>query len=157
MVVFSISWQQTKHQSLEQRTLCEKNPAVTDGFPPQIINMMTSSNGNVFHVTGPLCGEFTGRRWIPHTKASDVELWCFLWSSINSWVNNNEAGDLIRHRAHYDVIVMKNARSITCYDVIIALNASSRSAAYTRQWIGSALGQIMALLSIGPLGTYVKF
>ena len=28
-------------------------------------NMMTSSNGNVFCVTGPLCGEFTGQRWIP--------------------------------------------------------------------------------------------
>ena len=30
--------------------------------------MMTSSNGNIFRVTGPLCGEFTGPRWIPHTK-----------------------------------------------------------------------------------------
>ena len=25
-------------------------------------------------------GKFTGPRWIPHTKASDAELWCFLWS-----------------------------------------------------------------------------
>ena len=41
--------------------------------------MMTSSNGNIFRVTGPLCREFTGHRWIPLTKASDVELWCFLW------------------------------------------------------------------------------
>ena len=30
--------------------------------------MMTTSNGNIFRVTGPLCGEFTGQRWIPHTK-----------------------------------------------------------------------------------------
>ena len=43
--------------------------------------MMTSSNGNIFRVTGPLCGEFTGPRWIPRTKASDAELWCFLWSA----------------------------------------------------------------------------
>ena len=43
--------------------------------------MMTSSNGNIFCVTGPLCGEFTGSRWIPRTKASDAELWCFLWSA----------------------------------------------------------------------------
>ena len=43
--------------------------------------MMTSSNGNIFRVTGPLCGEITGPRWIPHTKASDAELWCFLWSA----------------------------------------------------------------------------
>ena len=31
---------------------------------------MTSSNGNIFRVTGLLCGEFTGHRWIPRTKAS---------------------------------------------------------------------------------------
>ena len=28
-----------------------------------------------------LCGEFTGDRWIPHTKSSDAELWCLLWSA----------------------------------------------------------------------------
>ena len=43
--------------------------------------MMTSSNGSMFHVTGPLWGESTGHRWIPLTKASDAELWCFLWSA----------------------------------------------------------------------------
>ena len=37
--------------------------------------MMTSSNGSIFCVTGHLCGEFTGHRWIPRTKASDAELW----------------------------------------------------------------------------------
>ena len=30
---------------------------------------MTSSNGNIFRVTGHFCGEFTGPRRIPHTKA----------------------------------------------------------------------------------------
>ena len=34
---------------------------------------MTSSNGNISRVTGPLCGEFTGHRWIPHRKDSDAE------------------------------------------------------------------------------------
>ena len=72
--------------------------------------MVTSSNGNNFKVTGHLCGEFTVRRWIPSTKTSDAELWCFLWSAswINGWVNNREAGDLRRHRAHCDVNVMGN-------------------------------------------------
>ena len=41
--------------------------------------MMTSSNGNIFPVTVPLCGEFTGHQWIPLTKASDAELWRFIW------------------------------------------------------------------------------
>ena len=35
----------------------------------------------LFRVTGHLCGEFAGPRWIPRTKASDAELWCFLWST----------------------------------------------------------------------------
>ena len=38
--------------------------------------MMTSSNGNIFRVTGHSCGKFTGPRWISRTKASDAELWC---------------------------------------------------------------------------------
>ena len=45
------------------------------------VNMMTSSNGNIYRVTGHLYGEFTGPRWIPHTKASDAELWCLPWSA----------------------------------------------------------------------------
>ena len=69
---------------------------------------MKSSNGNFFRIIGPLCAEFTGDQWVPLTKASDAELWCFLWSApwINSWVNSLEAGDLRCHHAHYDVIVM---------------------------------------------------
>ena len=39
--------------------------------------------GNIFRVTGSLCGEFTGHRWIPRTKASDAELWYFLWWRLN--------------------------------------------------------------------------
>ena len=42
---------------------------------------MISSDGNIFWVTGPLLGESTGHRWIPLTKASYVELWCFIWSA----------------------------------------------------------------------------
>ena len=72
-------------------------------------DMMTSSNGNIFCITGPLCGEITGHRWIPCTKASDAELWCFLWSVpwINGWVNNRVADDLRCQRAHYNVIVIE--------------------------------------------------
>ena len=54
--------------------------------------------------TFPRCRPFVWEchRWIPLTKASDAELWCFLWSSSKqSW-----AGDLKRSRAHYDVTVM---------------------------------------------------
>ena len=49
--------------------------------------MMMSSNGNIFRVTGHLCGEFTGPRWNPSTRASDAELWCEQVTShyLNQW------------------------------------------------------------------------
>ena len=75
------------------------------------IYMMTSSNGDIFRVTGPLCGEFTGHQWIPLTKASDTELWCFLWSTSDGWVSNENPGDLRRHRAHYDTTIMSTPLS----------------------------------------------
>ena len=62
--------------------------------------MMTSSNGTIFRITGPLCGEFTGPGEFPAQRPVTICAW------INDWVNNREAGDLRRHRGHYDVNVM---------------------------------------------------
>ena len=49
-------------------------------------------------------------RGIARTKASDVELWCFLWSATEPTVENTmdmlESKQLTRHRADYYVIVM---------------------------------------------------
>ena len=47
------------------------------------LRMMTSSNGNTFRVTCPLCGEFTGPRWIPRTKASDTSFDVFFDLRLN--------------------------------------------------------------------------
>ena len=58
-------------------------------------NMMMSSNGNIFRVPGLLCGEFTGHRWIPLTKASDADLWRFLWSAPETTVEQTGETPLI--------------------------------------------------------------
>ena len=42
-------------------------------FGEVLSSMMASSNGNIFCVTGLLCGEYTGHPWIPRIKASDAE------------------------------------------------------------------------------------
>ena len=64
---------------------------------------MTSSNGNIFRVTGHLCGEFTVYGEFPaqRTVTRSFDVFFDL-----RWVNDCEAGDLRGHRAHYDVIVM---------------------------------------------------
>ena len=100
----------------ESICLWTKSPLPRHPYPVAVKIMMSSSKGNIFRVTGPLCWEFTGHLWIPLTKASDAELWCFFLSApwINRWVNIREAGDLRRHRAHYDVNVMYKMQFITC-------------------------------------------
>ena len=47
---------------------------------------MTPSNGKIFIVTGPLWVESNGHQCIPLTKASDVEILCFLLSGPEQMV-----------------------------------------------------------------------
>ena len=84
-----------------------------------MVIMMTSSNGDIFRVTGqwfllgnhrsPVNSLHKGQ-WRGAFMFSLICVW------INSSVNNREAGDLRRHRAHYDVIVMilMNYSDIMC-------------------------------------------
>ena len=69
--------------------------------------MMTSSNGNIPVLlaicagNSPFTGEFPAQR--PVMRSFDV----FFDLHLNERLaNNREAGDLRRHRAHYDVTVM---------------------------------------------------
>ena len=55
----------------------------------------------------PVTGEFPSQR--PVTRS--FEVFCAL---IKCWVNNRAAGDLRRHRAHYDVIIMLDDKSAWC-------------------------------------------
>ena len=69
--------------------------------------MMTSSNGNIFRVTGPLCGEFTGPGEFPTQRPVTRSFDVFFDLGLNKrLIKNHEAGDLRRYRSHYDVIVM---------------------------------------------------
>ena len=83
--------------------------------------MMTSSDGNIFRVTGLFCGEFTGHRWIPLTNVSDAELWCFLCDCTNVWVNNRYTGGLRRHYVYCDVTV--KARCKKCARALMTTEA----------------------------------
>ena len=58
----------------------------------------------------PVPGEFPTQR--PVTRSFDV---FFDLARINGWVNNDEAGDSRRHRAHYGVIVIfSRSLWVTC-------------------------------------------
>ena len=67
-------------------------------------------------------------------------MFSLICAQINGWENNREAGDLRRHRAHYDVIVM-----------------------HMCQWIGSSSDQVVDSCLLGakalpkPMPTYCQF
>ena len=42
-------------------------------------------------------------------------MFSLICASLNGWVNNGEAGDLRRHRAHYGFTVMRWQRAISLY------------------------------------------
>ena len=74
--------------------------------------MMTSSNGSIFRITGHLCGEFTdpGPVNSPHKgQWRGALMFPLICAWMNGWVNNRKAGDLRRHRSHYDVSVMSKS------------------------------------------------
>ena len=92
-------------------------------------SMMTSSNGNFSDLLAPcagnslVTGEFLSQR--PVTWSFDVfSLICLicLILSINARVNNLEAGDLRRHRTHYDVTVRETLAVITFHLLAILIH-----------------------------------
>ena len=75
---------------------------------------MTSSNGSIFRVTGPLCGEFTDEFHTqrPVTRGFGV----FFDQHLNKRLSKLWwAGDLRGHDAHYDVTVMGFPTEIASY------------------------------------------
>ena len=74
------------------------------------VTMMTSSNGNILRVTSPL-SVCAGNSPVPVNSRHKCQwrgalMFSFICVWMNDWVNNREAGDLRRHRGHYDVNVM---------------------------------------------------
>ena len=75
--------------------------------------MMTSSSGNIFRVTGHLCGEFTGPGEFPTQRPVARSFDVFFDLRVNKRLSKHSwAGDLRRYRVHYDVIVMASRTMI---------------------------------------------
>ena len=95
-----------------------------NGFPsihisPSFYDMMTSSNGNIFRVTGPLCGEFTGPGEFPTQRPVTRSFDVFFDLGLNKRLNKHSCGwwfetlswSLWRHHNGYDPIAMTSVSS----------------------------------------------
>ena len=86
-------------------------------------------------------------------------MFTLICARINGWVNNREAGDLRRYRAHYDVIVMCNKHSnyIRSYNpfllaILWKSNKSDENILY--QWASCQIRKIAGTHAPGMLGTF---
>ena len=92
-------WEREDSERAKQRkssTLC-----VTTDFSPLthqacalicMITMMTSSNGNIFRVTGPLCGEFTGPGEFPTQRPVTLSFDVFFGLCLNKRLSKQPCG-----------------------------------------------------------------
>ena len=68
---------------------------------------MMSSNRYIFRVTDPCAGNSLVTGDSPHKgQWRGALMFSLICALTNGWVNNRDAGDLRRRRAHYDVTVM---------------------------------------------------
>ena len=67
--------------------------------------MMTSSNGNIFRVTGPLCGEFTSLTIVYSTVYSDADQWKHKSSASLAFVRGIHRSRWIPHTKASEVPV----------------------------------------------------
>ena len=116
--------------------------------------MMTSSNGNIFRVTGPLCGEFTGHRRIPSQRPVTRIFDVFFHLPLNKWLSKHprrrwfqtQSGSIWRHcnvmvdnlPVHYnDVIMSTIAYQITSLTIVyltVYSGADQRTNKAPRHW-----------------------
>ena len=64
-------------------------------------SMMTSSNENIFRVTGHLYGEFTGDRWIPRTKTRARSFDVFFDLRLNKRLSKQSWGWWFDLQSHF--------------------------------------------------------
>ena len=89
--------------------------------------MMTSSNGNIFRVIGPLCGEFTGHRWIPSQRPLprsfivlfNLRLDKRLSKHSRRWWFETPSSSLWRHWNDFCILCQELSMLFTLYSVVV--------------------------------------
>ena len=92
-------------------------------MPNEQSSMMTSSNENIFPYWPFVRGIHRWPVYSPHKGQWRAALmFSLICSWINGWVNNSEARDLRRRRAHYDVSVVVLLRHPTWHGHVLNPN-----------------------------------
>ena len=118
-------------QMVHPMSYTELSIIITSGwlaFWEFLFSWWRQTNRNIFRVTGHLNSPHKGQ-W------RGALMFSLIWARINGWVNNGEAGDLRRHRAHYDVTVMITQRLLKC-NIPDCLYSCDRSQSVFSNFVG---------------------
>ena len=97
----------------------------------------------IFAGNSPVISEFPAQR--PVTRALMFSLIC---ARINGWANNRDAGDLRRHHAHYDVIIMIDN------NFILHISSANMADDITRNFLTLSFGQQYLFTNYADLYNY---
>ena len=120
--------------------------AGTLGSPvPSLIQeiMMTSSNGNIFRVTGSLCGEFTGTGEFPAQRPVTRSLDVFFDVGLNKWLSKQPWGwrfetpswSLWRHRNSNYIFIFPRNNSTHNIDTFLEWQSTVTFSHYVKQML----------------------
>ena len=121
--------------------------------------MMTSSNGNICRVTGHLCSEFTGHRWIPCTRPVTRSFDVFFDLRLNkrlskqswSWWFETPTRPLWRHCNDSDIHVsVKEYQKVNVALNLATIRASIYSRVITRSPEGSKSRDLVVKIIVSP-------
>ena len=140
------SWYMSSYDSFTLLSFRAASPALG-------LSMMTSSNGNIFRVTGPLCGEFTGPGEFPTQRPVTRSFYVFFDLRLNirlskqpwGWWFETPSRSLWRHCNAYDFYGVSEVILM----ISIPKNCLSRSV------VGAAPTMLEHRLSVLPQLTYI--
>ena len=98
--------------------------------------MMTSSNGNIFRVTGPLCGEFTGPGEFPTQRPVTQSFDVFFDLRLNKWLSKKSWGWWFQTLSHPISRQCNGCRARICWGGATIQHCARRSRNTQRNRIG---------------------
>ena len=119
--ILRIKYHKYIHIYIDTNTVCFRSIHRHVTFPKASFNIVFQHNPSIIYHDDVIKWKHFPRYWpfvlgihrspvnFPHKgQWHGTLMFSLICGRINGWVNNGEAGNLRRHRVHYDVIVMTN-------------------------------------------------
>ena len=95
---------------------------IPSGILRRNLSTLSTTIIHILVISRPYVTQYAQRSTIAMVKLQPDWMFSLICVWINGWVNNREAGDLRRHRGHYDVNVMWISNCINCKQWVVIIH-----------------------------------